>query len=134
MILSFNKENIEARNFKAKILSKVKTTTIRDDVHCRWKPGMKAQLYAINPRNGGKQFAEVVIKNVVPIEINPDNNSITIYFDSTKKYGSFYCGRLLDAVAVRDGFESWEDMKKFFPVKTVKRILFFDIDTLKEIS
>ena len=117
MILSFNKENIEKRNFKEKILNGTKIHTIREDKHNRWKPGMSIQFYAMNPRNGGKKFAEGVVTKIEFVEMStyievvdrflPDNGQ----FIHTNICLDFE----LNDFAKNDGFESWEEMKEFFP-------------------
>ena len=71
MIITYNKENCEKRNFPEKILKGIKKHTIREDKKQRWKIGRTMQHYAMNPRNGGKQFAESICTNVNKIEILP---------------------------------------------------------------
>jgi len=84
MILSFDKENCEKRNFPEKILKRIKITTIREDIHCRWKEGRAIQFYAINPRNGGKKFAEGICTKVDTVSINFILNIVCIYSNEQK--------------------------------------------------
>ena len=122
MILSYSKENIEKRGFIKKILNGTKKHTIRLDKHNRWKPGMSIQHYAMNPRNGGYKFAEGKVKAVASITINPDNNTIDIVGEL---FAAYYGLGNLDQFAINDGFESWEEMKTFFPEYFEGKIIYF---------
>ena len=126
MILSFNKENIEKRNFKEKILNGTKIHTIREDKHNRWKPGMSIQFYAMNPRNGGKKFAEGIVTAVVPVHISPDYE-ISIIYTKLPRGGSLIRSLSVEALAKNDGFESWEEMKEFFPEFFEGKIIYWGL-------
>ena len=126
MILSFSKENIEKRSFKEKILNGTKIHTIREDKHNRWKETMSIQFYAMNPRNGGKKFAEGIVDKVTRIEIDAPNNKVS--FPALYSDTGIYCINnpiILDDLAKCDGFESWEEMKKFFPEHFEGKIIYW---------
>ena len=126
MILSFNKENIEKRNFKEKILNGTKIHTIREDKHNRWKETMSIQFYAMNPRNGGKKFAEGIVDKVTRIEIDTSSNKV--YFPEFNRDRNMCCmsnPMILDDLAKCDGFESWEEMKEFFPEYFEGKIIYW---------
>ena len=122
VILSFIKENIEKRNFKEKILNGTKIHTIREDKHNRWKETMSIQFYAMNPRNGGKKFAEGIVDKVTRIIIDAPNNKV-----SFPEINGYYISnpKILDDLAKNDGFESWEEMKEFFPEYFEGKIIYW---------
>lgn len=67
MILTFSKDK-----FVYDIIAGRKVTTIREDKHGRWKPGMKIYFWKNNPRNKSKNphcFGEGKCARVVPIRI-----------------------------------------------------------------
>ena len=125
MILSFSKENIEKRNFKEKILNGTKIHTIREDKHNRWKETMSIQFYAMNPRNGGKKFAEGIVDKVTRIIIDAPNNKV-----SFPEINGYYISNpvILDDLAKSDGFESWEEMKEFFPEYFEGKIIYWNLN------
>lgn len=128
MILSFNKENIEKRNFKEKILSGSKIHTIREDKNNRWQIGMSIQFYAMNPRNGGTKFADGIVKDIFKIEIVPELDIVMI----NSKVNSLYVHEFnkleaLNRLAVHDGFEDWKEMKQFFTKPFIGKLIIWEL-------
>ena len=107
MILTFQKRFVQP------ILNGTKFHTIRADKHNRWNIGMKIQFWCGNPRNPSKQpyqFAEGIVKEIMPIWIYPERDGINInYIYILRDINE------LNSFARRDGFRDWEDMKTFFP-------------------
>ena len=129
MILSYSKENCEKYNFPEKILNHIKKHTIREDKNKRWKVGMTIQHYAMNPRNGGKQFATGRCFYLSDVFIDPFNDNVII--TRTLKP---HCGEViklngiesLNQFAINDGFESWAQMKSYFDSPFIGRIIYFN--------
>lgn len=110
MLLTFKPE------FVNKILYGSKIHTIRTDRNRRFKPGMKLQLWCNNPRNihlHPYEFATAEVDTVYDISIDFTCDCIVLSKDgiSIATYTDEYS---LNALANRDGFESYEDFKKFF--------------------
>ena len=116
MILSFDKENCDKRNFPAKILAGSKTHTCRIDKHRRWKVGMKIQYYRLNPRNGGIEFATGIVSKVENIKISVWHNWVSIgdKNDDPTNYTYLSLEDELNEFAKNDGFNSWEELKEYF--------------------
>jgi len=133
MILAFNKENLEKRDFIRKIECGVKVSTIRSDKAGKWVRGRSIQMYAKGPRNGGKMFAESYAKAVYRISIDPITNSVVIKYPNSDKtlYRCVNDIDQLNILAISDGFESWEDMKSFFKEPFVGKIIYWDLKSMK---
>lgn len=73
---------------------------------------MKIHFWLHNPRNVSKHpfhFANGIVKNVYPIEIFPNDDNVIILSRGR-------IARLnLNILAKNDGFNSWDEMKEFFP-------------------
>ena|ERR1035437_1428777 len=95
MILTFSKEQ-----FKNKYLAGIKIHTLREDIHNRWRPGMKIHLWLHNPRNVSKHpycFAENTCKGVQYVNIFGVNVFLENRFLSEPE---------IHQMAINDGFES----------------------------
>jgi len=117
MILTFSRQS-----FVEQILSGVKTHTIREDKTNRWKVGMKIHFWSGNPRNVKKhpyQFALGSVAEVLPIEIYPSQDKIKIREIITEI-------KLLNFIAINDGFLNWEDMKKWFKSDFKGKLIIWD--------
>lgn len=117
MILTFSQER-----FEKGILEGIKTTTIRRDVKNRWKEGMKIHFWMHNPRNVSKKphaFAIGEVLTVLDITISSKTNAI-IAGNGTYRSLSY-----LDEIAKNDGFQDWEDMKRFFPETFIGKLIVF---------
>ena len=115
MLLTFSKTE-----FRTLIKKGVKTLTIRDDKHNRWKVGTKIHFWLGNPRNTrGKikpyQFGVGEVSKVetirmdfaIPEEWQPD--VVFIGEDIRLK-----TEEELNSLAINDGFENWLQMKQWF--------------------
>lgn len=115
MLLTFSKTE-----FRTLIKKGVKTLTIRDDKHNRWKVGTKIHFWLGNPRNTrGKikpyQFGVGEVSKVetirmdfaIPEEWQPD--VVFIGEDIRLK-----TEEELNSLAITDGFENWLQMKQWF--------------------
>ena len=135
MIITYNKENCEKRNFPEKILKGIKKHTIREDKTNRWKVGRTMQHYAMNPRNGGKQFAEGICTGVFKIEILPSRDMITVWSNIHPLHShNLYHIDVLNKFAVEDGFEDWKEMKEFFKTYFSGVVIWWDPKEIKEIK
>lgn len=119
MILSFSRDS-----FVKDIKVGLKIHTAREDKLCRWKPGMKIHFWKGNPRNTrGKnkpyQFGEGICDKVLPVEINTGANYVQVYgIRIESKEG-------LDFFAKNDGFADWEDLKEWFKVPFIGRLIYW---------
>jgi len=110
MILTFSRQS-----FVHSIIFGRKIHTIREDKTNRWKVGMKIHFWSGNPRNVKKhpyQFGLGMVKEVLPIEIYPSQNMVKINRNSIESTITEI--KLLNRLAINDGFLGWEDMKKWF--------------------
>lgn len=125
MILSFNKENCETRDFVRKIIMEEKKHTLRIDKKGRWKLGNSIQFYAMNPRNGGILFAEGIVTELVYAHLifKPKHEvkftDICLdggFYNGTKLYGTWNLvwESELNKFARNDGFENWYEMYNYF--------------------
>jgi len=106
MILPFNKR------FKDKILSGIKTSTIRENKHGRWKPGRLAHM-ATGVRTSAYQcFATSIIKETYPIKVRPKEKRI--YLLATD-YWAYLTGAALEYFITSEGFDSEAEFWEFFP-------------------
>lgn len=119
MILTFSK-----KEFQPKIIDGIKIHTIREDKHNRWKKGIKIHFWMGNPRNVTKnpyQFGEGIVELVLSIHIYPDENRFIIGNQGEfKEIGS------LNELAENDGFDSWEEMKKWFKTEFHGKIIYWE--------
>jgi hypothetical protein len=107
MILSFSV-------FKEKIEDGTKTQSIRpynERQFKRFSNAKKYQLYWHNPRNGGKLIREVTPIKHIPIFMFDRVFGTVSYNDDPKAL--FYMP-VHDALAEKDGFDSFGEMKKWF--------------------
>jgi len=110
MILTFSDTK-----FVERILSGEKLFTLRKSD--RIKPGMKLQLWLHNPRNVSKnprKFADAYCGLVDQVEIEFEKkcvwvirNGKVVHFIKTSYFN-------INDFAEADGFDSWNDLKKFF--------------------
>lgn len=119
MLLTFTKSN-----FPPLIKSGVKVHTIRADNSNRWYVGAKIHFWFGNPRNIKSknkpyQFGEGIVSRLEKIKINPHLNYIVIDGVEFRAKGE------LDAIAINDGFENWEEMKTFFSDVFVGKLIFW---------
>ena len=129
MIISFNKENCEKRDFVNKILNGTKIHTIREDENNRFKIGQTIQFYAMNPRCGGKQFATGIIKNILVIEIVPELDIVLIGSGINGLYvHEFNKLESLNRLAIHDGFEDWKEMKQFFTKPFIGKLIIWELN------
>lgn len=110
MILTFKPQFVEP------IKAGTKIHTIREDKKGRWKPGMKIHFWNGNPRNvkaNPHQFQSGICTDVKDIVLGLFvhefvlivSNEPTIYFEDEESLNEF---------AVNDGFENWNELKKWF--------------------
>lgn len=128
MILTFSRPE-----FKDKIISGTKTTTIRADKHRRWKVGSKIHFWMHNPRNVKKNphcFAIGKVNKISYIEIEPTAEWIAIKDENDKIIDFLFFQSELDNFAKKEGFENWEDMKTFFTEPFTGRLIEFETHTL----
>ena len=115
MLLTFTKPQ-----FKDLIKQGIKQHTIREDKHNRWKVGNSIQFWMGNPRNvhaknKPHQFGNGICSRVETIRMDfsiPEdwqNDRVYIGNDIVLKTDDE-----LNALAVNDGFENWEQMKLWF--------------------
>lgn len=115
MLLTFSKPK-----FESLIKDEVKIHTIRADKGNRWKVGTKIHFWLGNPRNTrGKnkphQFGTGICSRVETIRMDFDipedwqTDKVKIGNDIILK-----SKEELNALAVNDGFENWEQMKLWF--------------------
>lgn len=126
MLLTFTKHK-----FEQLIKDGVKVHTIRADKGNRWKVGTKIHFWLGNPRNTrGKnkpyQFGVGEVSRVeilIKITACPEewqNDVVYIGEDAVLK-----ADEELNALAINDGFESWAEMREFFPTHFVGKIIFW---------
>ena len=111
MILTFKPQFVEP------IKAGTKIHTIREDKKGRWKPGMKIQFWCGNPRNvkaKPHQFQSGICTDVKEIIIDFKHNDILIVNKLNEKNTILTGISKLDEFARNDGFENWENMKKWF--------------------
>ena len=119
MLLTFTKPK-----FEQLIKDCVKVHTIRADKGSRWQVGTKIHFWRGNPRNTrGKekpyQFGTGEVSRIEEVKINPHLNYVVID-------GVEFCAKgELDAIAINDGFENWEEMKTFFTDVFVGKLIFW---------
>ena len=110
MLLTFSKQE-----FKDRIIDGTKVHTFRVDKHNRWKVGMKIQFWLGSPRNtrGKNKPYQFGVGEVSRIE--------TVRMDfycqaDAVKIGDYSLTHPeeLDALAQNDGFDNWEQMKRWF--------------------
>lgn len=115
MLLTFTKPQ-----FKCLIKEGVKQHTIREDKNNRWKVGTKIHFWFGNPRNTrGKnkphQFGTGICSRVENVKMlfheKNDLNLYDIVWVGTIKLSNW---EELTALAKNDGFNSWDEMKKWF--------------------
>lgn len=105
MILTFNPQFIEP------IKAGTKIHTIRTDIKGSWKPGMKIHFWVGNPRNVKENpylFQSGICTKVE--NINIDFIIDEVIFKDYDIWESYK----LDMFAQNDGFEDWEELKKWF--------------------
>jgi len=111
MLLTFTK-----KQFIERAIAGVKTTTFREDVGKRWKPGVHMHGWYGNPRNTRAEekpyYAfDAKCGDVLPALIFPLDNAVWIQKpDGWDKI----TGDRLEEVAIRDGFDTWAEMRAFF--------------------
>ena len=111
MILTFKPQFVEP------IKDGTKIHPIRKDKTGRWKPGMKIQFWSGNPRNvkaNPHQFQSGVCTDVAQIIIDFNHNDVLIVPDTNFKTKLLTGITKLDEFARNDGFEDWDDLKKWF--------------------
>jgi len=114
MILQFKKRFVE------KVLNGSKLNTIRANKGSRWKVGSIIHFWQGSPRNPSAepyQFGLGKVTKILPIKINPKANIVLLDGKQVKDLESF---------ARADGFESWAEMFKFFPVNFSGSIIYWD--------
>jgi len=91
-----------------------KVTTIREDVHDRWKPGMKIHMVVFNRSKNQFQFVPTLVCKSVQDIYMTNIHGYEISIDDTYQYS-------IDQIARNDGFKDSEDMRNyFFPEGSVK--------------
>jgi hypothetical protein len=122
MILTFCDDK-----FEDLILQGKKLYTLRKSD--RYKPGQILQLWRNNPRNVTKnpyQFATAVCTAVDEMELIPEENKV-IHISSTQRgCNEKYELKDLNFFAQCDGFDSWSEMKEFFPERYVRYRIWFE--------
>ena len=125
MILSYSKPS-----FKADILAGIKKHTLREDIHNRWKPGMKIHHWMHNPRNVKKNphefminhctsIQEVIIKReIVPYSSHACLGSMQIIVDGTPIEN--WMELINNDGLTYTEFQDWFVPLNEFPDKTVK--------------
>ena len=123
MILGFKKyfSDRTPTNFVEKILSGKKITTIREDKHKRWKPGM-AIHFATGVRTKNYEcFLIGICQSVQEIEMNW-TKGVSFTFVDGKRLNSFK----LQELFINDGFNDWKEVVEFFGYNDFKgRIIHF---------
>ena len=121
MIITFSDQK-----FVEMILLGTKLFTIRDSN--RFKPDQKLQLWYRNPRHvhlNPYHFANAEVEKVEELEMNLSLNTIMVNYPDT---GDKFLIYDLLFLAKLDGFNSVDEMKKFFPEdKTRFRIWFKNV-------
>ena len=112
MLLTFSKPN-----FDELIKANIKQHTIRVDKNNRWQAGKAIQFWFNNPRNVRAkvkpyQFGIGICSQVEKIEINLQRDTVLIGSRTINTTNE------LNALARRDGFDNWHQMKVFFDNKT----------------
>ena len=120
MLLTFSKTE-----FRDRIRKGIKIHTIREDKHNRWKAGMNIHFWLGNPRNTRSkvkpyQFGIGLCELVLPIHIYPNENRFII-----GDQGEFKNIGSLNELAENDGFDSWQDMKKWFTDEFHGKIIYW---------
>ena len=111
MILSFPQDR-----FMDRIISGTKIHTFRTDKTDRWLPGKKVHFWRGNPRNKGSYFfAESRCILTLNARISDIEKGVWI-----KSIGQVHD---LDQLATDDGFDSWEEMKNFFPPEWTGKLI-----------
>jgi len=127
MILTFNPQFIEP------IKAGTKIHTIRTDKKARWKTGMKIHFWKGNPRNVKSkpyQFESGICTRIKPVTIDFQNN--IVYYGTGKIKISTIDS--LDYFAFEDGFENWDQLKKWFEneyqgiTEFKGKLIFFNLD------
>ena len=115
MLLTFTKTQ-----FKDLIKNGIKQHTIREDKHNRWKVGNSIQFWLGDPRNvhaknKPHQFGTGVCSRVETIRMDfaipEDWQEDVVYIGNDIKLKTL---EELNALAVNDGFQNWEQMKLWF--------------------
>ncbi len=125
MILTFSKPE-----FVDRIIAGTKIHTIREDLKERWKKDMKIHFWLHNPRNVKQNphtFANGKVISVFDIWILPDNDYVLVMSTGINYKVEFKTQSALNAFAINDGFDSWEDMKKWFKTDFRGRIINFKV-------
>lgn len=118
MLLTFSK-----KEFVERIKDGSKIHTIREDKHDRWKVGNSIQFWSGNPRNVKSNpfpFGTGFVKKVITISISSKRNEVYIDWE---RYIDIVT---LEQLAKDDGFENWEEMKKFFPEEFFGKLIFWE--------
>jgi hypothetical protein len=119
MLLTFSKTK-----FVQLIKDGTKVHTIRADKGNRWKVGSKIHFWSGNPRNTRAAekpypFGIGIVSRIDQIKIHPLRNYIIIggirFSDPMELY----------EIAINDGFETWEEMKTFFPDVFEGKLIFW---------
>jgi hypothetical protein len=116
------------------ILQGIKVYTLRSSN--RIKPGQILQLWRNNPRNVTKnpyQFATAVCTAVDEMELIPEENRVINIASTLIGCNRKYEIKDLNFFAQCDGFDSWSEMKEFFPERCVRyRIWFENVKPVKK--
>ena len=113
MILSFSHPV-----FENLIRQGVKTFTVREDKHNRWRSGMKIHFWKNSPRNPSKNpfpFGEGICNSVEYCFLSPRKNIVKLSdINSPTDILLIDNIEMLNSFAVEDGFKNWENLKEFF--------------------
>ena len=82
----------------------LRVTTIREDVHDRWKPGMKIHMVVFNRSKNQFQFVPTLVCKSVQDIYMTNIHGYEISIDDTYQYS-------IDQIARNDGFKDSEDMR-----------------------
>lgn len=144
MILSYKQKFPWGRptNFEQKIKEGIKKHTIRDDIHGRWKPGMKIHhAYGVRTKNYDC-FAEGVCTHIQIMEIREvkmgsSDDCYCFPLMSPKHHKNAVSGKIfrviidgkvlsetmIDLLAKNDGFNTTEDFFLWFNGNLKRRII-----------
>lgn len=114
MILTFTQGR-----FEALIKSGAKMQTIREDKSNRWHEGMTIHFWSGNPRNVSKNpfcFGTAICNKIHNVDIDFRNNNITRRVSG--EVGIICFTDTLDKFAIKDGFQSYKEMKRWFNCDT----------------
>lgn len=125
MILSFIQDR-----FIDRIKEGIKFQSMREDRHNRWQPGRKIHFWRRNPRNvhlNPRQFGIGVCSEIKYVTVLKNYNLIIIGNGDIYPHYTVISGiKELNDFAILDGFDNWDDFKRFFPAIFIGKIIYWN--------